>query len=222
MSLSSFWRGVIAVGSALGLGLAIAIFSKKKLPPPPDDLDSPIDEENCSRKFFPSPNQNARSSSIDWIVLHDTEGGDTAAQNASYFMNPSAKVSAHIIVDDSGACYRSVADDAVAWAAQGANPRSLNIEMVAPAGAAVSWSEDDWLARDKMLEVSAAHVARWAEEYGIPTRFVDAAGLARGDRGITTHAEVTRAGMGGDHVDPGPNFPIEDFIKRVNTYAKVA
>ena len=239
MALSTFWKGVIAVGSALGVGVLISILSGKKgLPAAPASLASPVDEENCSRAFYPSPNRGwggnpdyVRSMPPKWIVVHDTEGpgrvgadegNATARANASYFSNPAAKVAAHITVDDQGECYRSVADDQIAWTANGANPDSLNIEMATPAGAAMSWSSEDWLTHDKLLEVSAAYVAHWAGLYGIPTRFVDAEGLKAGERGITTHAEVTRAGMGGDHIDPGPNFPMDDFLRRVNSYVSIA
>lgn len=226
MALSTFWRGVIAVGSALGVGALIAVLGKKRgLPAAPSSLASPIDEENCSRKFFPSPNRGwggnpdfIRPMPPKWIVLHDTEspeGGVTAQANASYFSNSAAKVSAHIVTDDLGECYRCVADDQIAWTANGANPDSLNIEMATPVGAALTWSSEDWLARAKLLEISAAHVALWVGLYDIPTKFVDAEGLKNGERGITTHAEVTKAGMGGDHIDPGPDFPIDDFIDMV-------
>ena len=36
--------------------------------------------------------------------------------------------------------------------------------------------------------------------------------LARGDSGITTHVVVTNAFHKSDHTDPGPNFPIDDYI----------
>jgi hypothetical protein len=220
MALSAFWKGVLAVGAALGTGALLTYIvgsrARTALPLAPTTLDPPIDDENCSRKFFPSPNSSGKRSKMPptLIVLHDTEGG-TAASNAAYFMNTvGRRVSAHITVDDSGACYRSVPDDDVAWAAGPVNPISLNIEMAAPSGAAMSRTEDEWLMHDTLLDVAAAHVALWCSGYGIPAKFIDAAGLKAGESGITTHAEVTRA-FGGDHMDPGPGFPVDDFIERV-------
>jgi N-acetylmuramoyl-L-alanine amidase-like protein len=215
----AFCRIAIVVGSALGAGVVIALFSRRRgMPPAPPDIDSPVDGENCSRRFFPSPNSSGkRARPPIWIVLHDTEGGD-ARSNALYFMNTEGRrVSAHVVVDDTGACYRSVPDDEVAWAAGDANPRGLHIELAAPEGAATGWTRADWLRRDMLLEVAAAHVARWSDVWGIPIRFVDAAGLRKGVSGITTHAEVTKA-FGGDHVDPGPGFPLDDFLGRVRGY----
>jgi hypothetical protein len=219
----AFWRAVTVVGAALGAGALIALLGRRRgLPPAPEGIDSPVDEENCSRRYFPSPNSSGkRARDPIWIVLHDTEGGD-ARSNAAYFMNTSGRrVSAHITVDDTGACYRSVPDDEVAWAANDANPLGLHIELAAPEGSAVDRTRDDWLEHDEMLDVGAAHVARWSALWGIPVRFVDADGLRRGVPGITTHAEVTKA-WGGDHVDPGPGFPVDDFIDRVHRYSGVA
>jgi len=177
-------------------------------------MDGPIDEEGCSRAFM-SPNESGKRAKMppDWIVLHDTEGGSNAKNIAQYFFNPATKLSSHLVVDNEGACYRVVDDDHVAWHAGAANPKSLGIELVAPVGA---WkrSRDEWLREDTLLDVASDHVARWARRFSIPVVFLDAAALKRGERGITTHAEVTKA-LGGSHVDPGPNFPMDDFIDRV-------
>jgi len=233
VALSTFWKAAIGIGSAIGIGVVISLFSKKGMPPAPESTEPPIDEENCSRKFFPSPNQNdnPRVMPPDWIVLHDTEGGTDAANIAAYFFNPESKVSVHLVVDDEGACYRCVADDHSAWGAGAANPRALQIELVAPLGAASKWSEEDWGSHETLLEIAAAHVAHWCELYSIPTQFVNAEGLKAGQRGITTHHEVSRA-FGGTHFDPGEGFPIEicspdcgtrakldDFLGKVESYS---
>lgn len=231
MAFSSFWRSAIVVGSALGIGAFIAVFGRKKgLPPPPDGLESPIDEENCSLRYFPSPNRgDARGKDVlrpmppPWIVLHDTEGPGhlgvdddraTAASNAAYFANPEAKVSTQLVVDNTGACYRCVADDQIAWGAGAVNPQALQIEMAAPVGAAVGRTREDWLAQDVLLDTAAAHVAHWCDLYDIPAVFVTGDDMLLGARGITTHAEVTKA-FGGSHIDPGPTFPIDEFIAMV-------
>jgi hypothetical protein len=66
------------------------------------------------------------------------------------------------------------------------------------------------------LQMSARLVRDLCDKYKIPMEFVDAPGLVALKRGITTHAEVTKAFKGGDHWDPGPGFPVDaymDFIK---------
>lgn len=178
-------------------------------------LEEPIDDEGASRHFFPSPNQsdNPRAMPPAWIVLHDTEGGTTASANAGYFYNPASKVSAHLVVDGSGATYRCVDDDHQAWHAGAVNPKSLGLEMVAPPGA-YKRTRDEWLQQDRLLDETASRVSRWCLKYDIPEVFVDADGLKRGDRGVTTHAEVTKA-FGGTHQDPGVDFPIDELLRRV-------
>jgi N-acetyl-anhydromuramyl-L-alanine amidase AmpD len=215
MAWSTAGKVVAATLTALGLGSLVALAIRR----PPGSLatptlDPPIDAEGCSRKYFPSPNQSARAAMPPiWIVIHDTEGGASAAAVASYFFNPATDASAHLVVDNDGACYRCVDDDRMAWHAGPANPKSLGIELVAPEGA-YKWSAADWLTHERLLEAAAARVARWVKRYNLPVRFVGPAGLKRGDRGITTHAAVTEA-LGGSHGDPGKSFPMEDFLRRV-------
>jgi len=148
------------------------------------------------------------------IVLHDTEGTETAAATAAYFMNPAAKAAAHITVDGSGATYRSVEDSSVAWHANAVNPYSLGIEMAAPKGA-YAWSRAEWLRHERLLETAAERVAQWCRRWNLPVKFVDAEGLKAGRKGITTHEAVTKAFGASDHMDPGSRFPMEDFLRRV-------
>lgn len=153
-----------------------------------------------------------------WIVLHATESDPrvTNAWNiASWFAQPKGIGSAHLVVDDDANCYRSLEDDQVPQAARGANTTGLHIELLAPAGASLTWSADDWLSHAILLNAAADLVADWCRAYEVPVEFVDAEGLIAGNRGITTHAEVTKAFKLDDHVDPGPNFPIVVFIEKV-------
>ena len=48
-------------------------------------------------------------------------------------------------------------------------------------------------------------------------RYVDAAGLLRGERGITTHYQVTLGPGRGktDHTDPGRGFPMSTYIEMI-------
>ena len=48
-------------------------------------------------------------------------------------------------------------------------------------------------------------------------RWLVAADLVRGRRGITSHAEVSLAYRKSDHWDPGPGFPIDEFLGRVRS-----
>jgi hypothetical protein len=53
--------------------------------------------------------------------------------------------------------------------------------------------------------------------FGVPPYFVKADGLRRGMRGVTTHAECTRA-FGGSHTDPGDGWPRSFFMDRLRAY----
>ena len=63
-----------------------------------------------------------------------------------------------------------------------------------------------------MLRRSARLVAKLCKDHGIPVQYVDAEGLKRGDRGITTHHAVTLAFRKSDHTDPGEHFPLDWFL----------
>lgn len=89
----------------------------------------------------PSPNFDDRApgTPIDMLVLHYTgmANADTALDR---LCNPAAKVSAHYVIDESGAVYRLVPEERRAWHAGVAswrghrdlNGRSIGIELVNP------------------------------------------------------------------------------------------
>jgi hypothetical protein len=53
--------------------------------------------------------------------------------------------------------------------------------------------------------------------FGIPPVWLSADGLRRGGRGVTTHAECTKA-FGGTHTDPGGCGRARSFMGRVRSY----
>ena len=53
-------------------------------------------------------------------------------------------------------------------------------------------------------------------------RWLVAADLVAGRRGITGHVEVSRAFKRSDHWDPGPGFPIESFLDDVRARQQAA
>lgn len=148
---------------------------------------------------------------IRWIVMHDTEGG-TAHSVARFFASASATGSAHLVVDDV-ACYRTLPNDVIPWAAPGANKAGFHIEQCGFA----RWSVVVWTTHLATLNRAAYKTAFHCIRFGLPVRFVDADGLRRGSRGITTHAECTRA-FGGNHTDPGVFWPRRLFMMRVAAY----
>ncbi|MBT6117428.1 MAG: N-acetylmuramoyl-L-alanine amidase [Rhodospirillaceae bacterium] len=89
----------------------------------------------------PSPNHEPRpaGAEIDILVLHYT-GMRSCAEALARLRDPAAKVSAHYLIDEDGAAYRLVAEEARAWHAgvshwagdDDVNSRSVGIELVNP------------------------------------------------------------------------------------------
>ncbi len=87
----------------------------------------------------PSPNFNDRALPVDMIVIHYT-GMKTGAEALARMCDPSAKVSAHYMIEEDGQVFALVAEDKRAWHAgvshwQGIddiNSCSIGIELVNP------------------------------------------------------------------------------------------
>ena len=150
------------------------------------------------------------ASQLKWIVLHSTEGGNAEGVAA---MNARGGNSETIVVDDQE-CWRMLPDLVIPWAAPGANTNGLHIEHCGFA----RWSRVNWLMHEPELRRSAFKAARWAHKYGIPLRWVGKYGLRLGRKGVTTHADVTKAFPGGSHTDPGPGFPKDKWMLWAKQY----
>lgn len=154
---------------------------------------------------------NGRNTRV--VVLHTTEGTGTAASNQAMFAVWDRVVSAHYLVGTDGVapCVR-IKD--VAYAAPGANRDGIQIEQIGKA----SWSRTDWLESHAVeLEHVANLLADICVDCDIPAVFLDAAAVKRGERGITTHNQITQAypDTGSGHWDPGPGYPIDVVMARV-------
>lgn len=165
--------------------------------------------------YVPARHQWPRPQRTDWIVLHSVEGATgqgAAMRTAEYFRAIDRVASAHYCVDPRSVvtCVRPDRMAAHAAVAQ-VNQASVGIEMCGRA----AWSRDQWLAPDQigMLERTAELTAALCERFGIPADFIGA--NITGQRGITTHADVTRAfGVKGGHSDPGAGFPMDVLVDK--------
>lgn len=160
-----------------------------------------------------------KPSDIKWIVLHAMQAPErltTAEGTANYFATTSVKASAHFNCD-ADSTVQSVRLKDVAYGAPGANKSGVHIEQAGYSEqSAVDWSDEF---SQKMLRGQVAPlVAKLAVACGIPIRFVDAAGLLRGENGITTHHECSKA-FGGDHWDPGGAYPMGQLLELVRRAA---
>ena len=172
--------------------------------------------------FVESPNVTpATGRRIDVVVMHTmeiAERKDAAEICARWFASPVSKVSAHYCVD-ADTVVQCVREKDIAWHARGGNTSSIDVEL---AGFARQRRED-WADAysSAVLGRAATLVADACRRRAIPVRWIVAADLAAGSRGITGHSEVSKAHRKSDHWDPGPGFPIERFLGLVRTAGRL-
>lgn len=153
---------------------------------------------------------------IDLIVIHDMETPEDARRAetvSAWFAGSSApRASAHWCFDPDSAV-RCVLDKDVAWHAPGANNNGLGYEHAGYA----RQTRAEWMDKPSLatLRVSSRQAAIDCKKYNIPVRYVDAAGLLRGERGITTHLQVSKAFKRSTHWDPGYEFPMDIYLAYV-------
>lgn len=179
-----------------------------------------------------SPNQKARTPAGARVValcFHDEEypERDTSAEDvARFFQNPSRQASVTGVIDNNSSV-GCVEYGRTAWHSGAGDPWNFMIEGYEHSGYAhqtrAEWLDPYGIA---MLERSAAHFAKRCHALGIPPRYIDAAQLRHAvntnnpaDGGICGHKTITDAvPVRGGHYDPGPNFPWDYFIGRVQAH----
>lgn len=139
---------------------------------------------------------------IDLVVFHTAENPkkpNGAEATAAYFASlkrpwnngaGDPDTSAHHCVDNDS-MVQCVLEKDIAWAAPGANNNGIQIEHAGYA----RQTPDEWADTfsTAMLDISAKLVAGICQRHGIPVIWIDAEGLLAGERGITSHAEVSKA-----------------------------
>lgn len=155
------------------------------------------------------------------VVIHDMEYPEkkSAAEDvARYFTDPRddrgrpVTASAHICVD-ADSIVQCVWDRDVAYAAPECNHDGIQIEL-AGYGKQSRGDWDDEYSR-ALLDRAARAVAEYCRKYAIPARHLSNEELKRGDKGIIGHYQASAVYHKSDHTDPGPNFPWDSFIVRV-------
>jgi peptidoglycan hydrolase-like protein with peptidoglycan-binding domain len=166
-----------------------------------------------ARNFTP-----ANRSNVDAVVIHTMEAAEastTAERVAAWAAGPNApRASWHYAIDDDS-IVQCVKEEDVAWAAPGCNGKGIQLEHAGFARqTAEQWNDGFSL---QMLARSALLTARICRRWNVPIQFVDASGLLRGERGVTTHWEVTKGPGKGKttHTDPGKHFPMARYIELV-------
>lgn len=173
--------------------------------------------------FVPSPNVGGRMEP-HFIVLHDTAGRLDAGSSVSWFKNPRAKVSAHLVIERDGSVTQMVEFDRCAWHAgksawdgfRNLNAWAIGIEIVNPGklvrrsdGACYAWFGQGWPAEDCVEMQSAEHGHGWWLPYTVAQvdavrAIVKALGAQYPTiRECLAHYHISP----GRKIDVGPHFP---------------
>lgn len=154
---------------------------------------------------------------VQAITLHAThgiEGPQAAFATAQRFAERLDRpVSAHYVIDSANV-FCCVPDLLTAWhCGHHGNLLTIGLELCGSA----DQSRAQWLdaASVATLGLAARLCVTLCLRYGLPPAVVTPTGLRAGERGITTHAMVSQAWHESDHYDPGPGFPLGDFIVAV-------
>lgn len=162
----------------------------------------------------------ARRVPVDLVVLHSMEAAESArtAENvAAWTAGASAPRASFHYAIDSDSTVQCVREADVAWHAPGANHNGVGIELAGYARQTpADWADAFSTA---MLERAARLVAGVCRRHAVPVAFVDAAGLLRGESGVTTHAEVSKAWKKSSHWDPGKGFDMAGFLVAVQSFS---
>lgn len=158
------------------------------------------------------------------VVLHDTECHDAAGITeiegvVNFWMQTSQpnRLGAHYIVDADGNIGKLADGTNLLYHVGGLNTGSIGIEQIGFA----SFTEKDWLARPKQLDKVARLLAWLHVDYQIPLEVPARQGATQANRGVMTHAMVSRFepdSMG--HTDPGSGYPLASVLTAARGYVK--
>lgn len=168
-------------------------------------------------------NKSSRQGSpIQAIAVHSTEsadipGWDDLESIHNWFNTPKSQSSSHIGIDGEGNTELWVPPSMKAWTILNLNPVTFNIEFIGRA----AQSSKAW--EDKQYKEGAKWAAYIGLQNGIPMQRGSVRNIHGSPvitkRGIITHKQLTDAGFG-SHTDPGPAFPMREFIRAAQYYKK--
>jgi N-acetyl-anhydromuramyl-L-alanine amidase AmpD len=159
---------------------------------------------------------NANRTSVQLIVIHDTEGSEgltSAEDGAAYDQRRTDGTSAHYYHDqDSTVQCVLTADQAHTARGQG-NRRGIHHELCGKANQGVAgWAD---VASWGTLAQAARQCARDAKKWDIPVKRLTPTQVAAGAKGFCGHDDISKAFRESTHTDPGPTFPWTAFLDMV-------
>lgn len=152
-----------------------------------------------------------------YMVVHCTANDATPAQEAAYARNRTDGVGMHFVSDSS-----TVLQVLETWYGTGHVGSTIGNRY------GVSWEFVGFLSSSTQyyracVDRAADSMRLVMAHLGIPHRWLTDGELANGvSRGLVTHAQCSRVLGGSDHTDPGPNFPHQYLIDRLNGAAVTA
>ena len=142
-----------------------------------------------------------------------TQEGDGTAESLARFCDGSNNVSYHYTLRDGILC--DVTDtDLYSWSVLDANVFSINLCF---AGSFAAWSRQEWLRRERDIEIAAFIAVQDANKYKFSTEVIPPP--YHQASGIADHKYVTECLGIGTHRDVGDQFPWDVFSKYVGKYS---
>lgn len=161
---------------------------------------------------------------VRYIVVHYTAGSErttSAEDGASYDARRTDGVSTHYFVDSNSVVQCVLTKDRANTARHKGNRLGIQYELCGTVQTRAQWLDAASL---PTLRNAAKQIARDCRKYGIPVRRLSAAQTREawtrfpdGPRGIVGHVDCTNAYPedGGDHTDPGREFPWDVLLTMV-------
>lgn len=213
MPLSGRARRCLLLASAAGAAFSLPLAGRAQGTAAPDagstdepgTIWAPASTENFQAAQRPT------AETIDMVVIHDIEG--TAEGTVKWFQNPKAHVSAHYVVDGTGAhIWQQVRERDIAWHAgnSSVNHHAVGIEHEGYAYRPGFFNQGQY-------EASARLVRDITTRYGIP----------RDRTHIIAHGEVpdpsnpNHFGGRSGHTDPGPFWDWDYYMTLVRSEARL-
>lgn len=156
--------------------------------------------------------------SVQFVVVHHTAGSErstSAEDGARYDQRRTDGTSCHYFHDQNSTVQCVYTWDRSNSAHHYGNRLGIHHELCGTLQTRAQWLDP---ASDATLWMAAKQMARDCAKYGLPVRKLTPGQMRDGVKGICGHWDVTLAYGLGDHTDPGPHFPWDVLLDRVNQF----